>query len=52
MESLSAHVLLATGHEPAEALEDLRQILHDRFHIDHITIQIEPDGNRDCRTSF
>ena len=52
MESLSAHVLLATGHEPARALEDLRQILHERFHIDHITIQIELDGNGECRTSF
>jgi cobalt-zinc-cadmium efflux system protein len=52
MESLSAHVELAGGHEPAQALDDLRQLLHEQFGIDHITIQIEPDGQQECRTSF
>jgi cobalt-zinc-cadmium efflux system protein len=52
MESLSAHVVLATGHEAYAALEELRRILHDRFGIDHITIQIEPVDQAECRTSF
>jgi cobalt-zinc-cadmium efflux system protein len=53
MLSLSAHVILLTGHSPQEALQSIRQILHDRFGIDHITIQIEPqDDEAGCRTSF
>jgi cobalt-zinc-cadmium efflux system protein len=52
MVSLSAHVILADGHDQAATLESLRKSLHDRFGIDHITIQIEPDGQAACRTSF
>jgi cobalt-zinc-cadmium efflux system protein len=52
MESLSAHVRLEAGREPHAALEDLRRALHDRFGIDHITIQIEPQGPEGCPTSF
>jgi cobalt-zinc-cadmium efflux system protein len=52
MVSLSAHVTLAEGHDQAAVLESLRVALHDRFGIDHITIQIEPDGRGACRSSF
>jgi cobalt-zinc-cadmium efflux system protein len=52
MESLSAHVILANGHESATALEDVGRMLHDRFGIDHITIQIEPESKQQCQTSF
>ena len=52
MESLSAHVVLAEGREPHGALEDLRRVLHDGFGIDHITIQFDPLGQQECRTSF
>jgi cobalt-zinc-cadmium efflux system protein len=52
MESLSAHVVLETGHDAPTVLDALRTILHDRFAIDHITIQIEPSGQEECRTSF
>ncbi len=52
MESLSAHVVLLPGHEQQTSLENLRRILHDRFGIDHITIQIEAAGEPRCRTSF
>ncbi len=52
MESLSAHVVLESGHIAHDALDALRQILHERFGIDHITIQIEPSGQQECRTSF
>jgi len=52
MESLSAHVTIDPAHLGTTVLESLRQILHDRFGIDHITIQIELSGGADCRTSF
>jgi cobalt-zinc-cadmium efflux system protein len=52
MESLSAHVVLLPGHEAHAALVSLRRILHERFSIDHITIQIEPASQDECRTSF
>jgi cobalt-zinc-cadmium efflux system protein len=50
--SLSAHVVLVEGHDPARLLEALRLTLHERFGIDHITIQIEPASEGACRTSF
>jgi cobalt-zinc-cadmium efflux system protein len=52
MDSLSAHVVLADGHQRGQVLDDLRQILHEQFGIDHITIQIEADDDRECRTPF
>ncbi len=52
MVSLSAHVVLAGGHDPSTALETLSKTLHDRFGIDHVTIQIEPEGQAACRSSF
>ena len=52
MESLSAHVVLHAGHEHQASLESVRQVLHERFGIDHITIQIDPAGQEECRSSF
>jgi cobalt-zinc-cadmium efflux system protein len=52
MDSLSAHVVVAPGHEARAALGDLRRVLHDQFAIDHITIQIESPGEEKCDTSF
>ncbi len=52
MESLSAHVVLGSAHEAPASLDSLRGILHERFGIDHITIQIESAGQEGCRTSF
>ncbi len=52
MVSLSAHVVLVEGYESAAALGELRETLHERFGIDHITIQIEPASPEACRTSF
>jgi cobalt-zinc-cadmium efflux system protein len=52
MESLSAHIVLLPGHESHAALDGLRAVLHERFAIDHITIQIDAAGESECRTSF
>lgn len=44
LDSLSAHVVSADDEPHAALLTRLRTTLHDRFGIDHITIQIEPKG--------
>jgi len=41
---LSAHAVVEEEHTDAIILGSLREMLHDRFGIDHITIQIEPEG--------
>jgi cobalt-zinc-cadmium efflux system protein len=44
LEALSAHVSHDEGIVQAELLKNLRQRLHDKFGIDHLTIQMEtPD---------
>lgn len=52
-DALSAHVVLTDAALPHSALlAELRTTLHDRFGIDHITIQIEPEDlcdNAGCR---
>jgi cobalt-zinc-cadmium efflux system protein len=44
MPSLSAHVVTAKPELHSELLARVRHVLHDRFGIDHLTIQIEPEG--------
>jgi cobalt-zinc-cadmium efflux system protein len=44
MVSLSAHVAVADERQPRALLTEIRRSLHDRFGIDHITIQLEPEG--------
>jgi cobalt-zinc-cadmium efflux system protein len=44
LDSLSAHVVVSDGEEHTVVLGRVRQLLHDQFDIDHITIQIEPAG--------
>ena len=52
MESLSAHAVLLPGHEHQAALEQLRVLLHDRFGIEHMTIQIDPPNQPECKSAF
>jgi cobalt-zinc-cadmium efflux system protein len=52
MESLSAHVVLLAGVEHQAALEAIRVTLHDKFQIDHVTIQIDPPGQDLCKSAF
>ena len=52
LESLSAHVVVCDGEDHAAVLGRVRQLLHERFDIDHITIQIEPAGFKERRASF
>jgi cobalt-zinc-cadmium efflux system protein len=50
LDSLSAHAVLEGEHDPRVALDALQRVLHDRFSIEHVTIQIDPVG--ECRTKF
>ncbi len=52
LDSLSAHVVAAEGQQHRELLQQLRTMLHDRFGIDHITIQIEPEGFEEAVVTF
>ena len=41
MPSLSAHVLVARGVDCHAVRLELEQLLHERFHIDHTTLQVD-----------
>jgi cobalt-zinc-cadmium efflux system protein len=44
LDSLSAHIVANESVSHADLLKRLRRTLHERFGIDHVTIQIEPEG--------
>ena len=44
LDCLSAHVVAAEGQSHTALLKTLRDTLHERFGIGHLTIQIEPEG--------
>jgi cobalt-zinc-cadmium efflux system protein len=49
--ALTAHVVTAQANYPDVLLENARTLLHDRFHIEHCTIQVErhhPSHHSDC----
>jgi cobalt-zinc-cadmium efflux system protein len=49
--ALTAHVVTDRADYPDELLAAARALLHDRFHIEHCTIQVErhhPADHRDC----
>lgn len=48
---LSVHVAAAPDVPRGDLLRRLRSALHDRFDIDHTTIQLEPDDFEDCGAS-
>lgn len=49
--ALTAHIVTERADYPDELLARARAVLHDRFHIEHCTIQVErnhPADHRDC----
>jgi cobalt-zinc-cadmium efflux system protein len=49
--ALTAHIVTAHADYPDVLLENARTILHDLFHIEHCTIQVErshPAHHHDC----
>ncbi len=52
LDALSAHVVAEPQDEPADLLARLRTMLHERFGIDHLTIQMEPEDFEERPTLF
>ena len=50
LEALSGHVVTIDDRPSHELLAEMRDLLHCRFGIDHITIQIEPPEFDNCQT--
>jgi cobalt-zinc-cadmium efflux system protein len=50
-ESLSAHVVTRDGRPRRDLLPEIRQALHERFGIHHVTIQVEAlDAEETCQS--
>jgi cobalt-zinc-cadmium efflux system protein len=47
--ALTAHIVIPAGHPGDEFLEEVSRRLHDKFRIDHATIQIETGHHSECR---
>lgn len=45
---LTAHLVMPGGHPGDRFLTDARELLHDRFGIDHATLQVETGDGDDC----
>jgi cobalt-zinc-cadmium efflux system protein len=43
-DALSGHIIVGDCDRPSDVLAAVRGVLHERFDIDHVTIQIEPPG--------
>ncbi|HET6574277.1 MAG TPA: cation diffusion facilitator family transporter [Fimbriiglobus sp.] len=50
LDCLSAHVVAADGQPHAALLKAIRDALHEQFGLDHLTIQIEPEGFEESAT--
>jgi cobalt-zinc-cadmium efflux system protein len=48
MVSLSAHVIVGDDQSTRDVLRAARETLHERFGLDHVTIQVETEGDCGC----
>jgi cobalt-zinc-cadmium efflux system protein len=48
MEVATAHVMVAAGTDAHAVLDRARSLLSERHHLDHATLQVEPDDHRGC----
>lgn len=48
MESATAHLVVRVGADTHGVLDQARALLQGRHHIDHATLQIEPEDHRGC----
>jgi cobalt-zinc-cadmium efflux system protein len=48
MDVASAHVMVSSGTDTHAVLDQARSLLRDLHHIDHATLQIEPDTHTGC----
>jgi cobalt-zinc-cadmium efflux system protein len=48
MEVASAHLMVVAGTDNHAVLDEAQAMLRDRYHIDHATLQVEPDTHEGC----
>ena len=48
MDVASAHLMVRAGTDSHAVLDQARDLLRDGHHIDHATLQIEPDNHKGC----
>jgi cobalt-zinc-cadmium efflux system protein len=48
MEVATAHVMVAAGTDAHAVLDEARNVLSERHHLPHATLQIEPDDHKGC----
>jgi cobalt-zinc-cadmium efflux system protein len=48
METASAHLMVAVGTDGHGVLDQARQLLQERYAIDHATLQVEPADHSGC----
>jgi len=46
--ALTAHLIVPGPQRREEVLKEVREILHHRFHLEHVTIQVESEAVDDC----
>jgi cobalt-zinc-cadmium efflux system protein len=44
MPAMSCHAVLTRDVDPSSVLSELSRVMRDKYHIDHTTIQIEPES--------
>ncbi len=48
MENASAHLMVAAGTDTHTVLDQARALLLSRYHVEHATLQVEPDDHEGC----
>jgi cobalt-zinc-cadmium efflux system protein len=48
MDVASAHLMVRAGTDAHGVLDQARQLLAERHHLDHATLQVEPDDHEGC----
>ena len=48
MDVASAHLMVRAGTDGHAVLDRARELLHDRYGVDHATLQVEPDDHSGC----
>ena len=48
MENASAHLMVSAGTDTHTVLDQARDLLQTRYHVEHATLQVEPDDHEGC----
>jgi cobalt-zinc-cadmium efflux system protein len=48
MDAASVHLQMRTGSDQHAVLDHARDLLRDRHHISHATVQVEPADHKGC----